>query len=360
MLGTLDKFIIKKFVSNFVFMIGAFVIISVIFDLSENIDDFLQSDATFWQIITQYYLNFCFYFGNLLSSFIVFLTVIWFTSKLAQQSEMIAMLSGGISYRRILRPYLLFATFMSIASLLLSHFIVPWANTTKYEFELKYIKKALTVSQTNLHREVAPGTLAHFYRVNAATSSGSQFSLEQWTNGELVQKITAHGASSQPNSNNWKIERALIRSWDNNGNEKLVFKNQLDTVLPMTIEDFALRAEIMSAMDTPELQRFIDEQRLSGSGRVKEFEVELHSRTSNAFAIIILTLIGVTIASRKIRGGTGVHLLLAVVLGFVYVFISKVTAVSAVTIGVPVVIAVWIPNLFFMILAGFLYKKAQK
>jgi lipopolysaccharide export system permease protein len=128
----------------------------------------------------------------------------------------------------------------------------------------------------------------------------------------------------------------------------------------MTIEDFALRAEIMSAMDTPELMAFIDEQRLSGSGRVKEFEVELHSRTSNAFAIIILTLIGVTIASRKIRGGTGVHLLLAVVLGFVYVFISKVTAVSAVTIGVPVVIAVWIPNIFFMILSVFLYRKAQK
>ncbi|MEY2938189.1 MAG: hypothetical protein RL062_778 [Bacteroidota bacterium] len=360
MIKTLDKFIIKKFMSNFLFMIGAFVIISVIFDISENIDDFLQSDASLMEIVVKYYLNFCFYFGNLLSSFIIFLTVIWFTSKMAQQSEMIAILSGGVSYKRILRPYLLFSTLMAIISLLLSHFIVPWANTTKYEFELKYIKKALTVAQTNLHREVAPGTLAHFYRVNAANSSGSQFSLEQWNNGKLVQKITAHGASSQPNSNQWKIERAVIRSWDEKGNEKLLFKQQLDTVLPMTIEDFALRAEIMSAMDTPQLMSFIDEQRLSGSGRVKEFEVELHSRTSNAFAIIILTIIGVTIASRKVRGGTGVHLLLAVVLGFVYVFISKVTAVSAATIGVPVILAVWIPNAFFAALAIFLYQKAQK
>ncbi len=346
--------------STFLFMILAFVIIAVIFDVSENIDDFLQSKASFWQIVIYYYVNFCFYFGNLLSSFIIFLTVIWFTSKMAQQSEIIAVLCGGISYNRLLKPFLMAATAMVVLSLILSHYVVPWANRTRYDFELAYIKKALTVSETNLHREVEPGTIAFFYRVNAEKSSGSQFALEKWDNGKLIQKITASGASTQPNSTQWSIERPLIREWDKDGNERVIFKNKLDTVLPMTIEDFALRAEIMSTMTSPELLNFIDEQRLSGSGRVAEFEVEFHTRTSNAFAILILTFIAVTIASRKIRGGTGVHLLLAVVIGFIYVFISKVAAVAAMKVGIHVILAVWIPNFIFALVSTWLYSRAQK
>ena len=356
----LDQFIIKKFIGTFLFMIGVFVIIAVVFDVSENIDDFLKSDAGFWDIVIRYYINFCFYFGNLLSAFIVFLSVIWFTSKMAQQTEFIAMLSGGVPYRRIVRPYLAFATLMVGISLILGHWIVPMANQIKYDFELTFIKKHMSVSESNLHREVEPGVLAYFHRVNGTTLSGSQFSLEYWDQNRLVKKITAAGATYHPENGHWQIDRGTIRNYDTLGNEKVRYYHSLDTILPLKMDDFALRSEVMSAMTTPRLLSFIQELSVNGSGRMIEFQVELHSRTANAFSIIVLTLIGVAIASRKVRGGTGVHLLLAVVIGFSFIFISKIAAVAAIKIGLPVILAVWIPNILFGLVSGVLYLKAQK
>lgn len=356
----LDLFIIKKFLLTFLFMIGVFVVIAVVFDVSENIDDFLKSEASFWEVVLKYYVNFCFYFGNLLSAFIVFLSVIWFTSKMAQQTELIAMLSGGIPYRRIIRPYMLLAGIIVAVSLILAHWIVPIANQTKLEFELKYIKKHLTVSESNLHREVAPGVLVYFHRVNANTKSGSQLSVEQWENNRLKSKITAAGATYHPESDRWTIERATIRNLDSDGKEVVKYHATLDTILPMKIEDFAMRVEEMNALTTPDLLEFMKELALNGSGRIVEFQIELHTRTANAFSIFILTLIGVAIASRKVRGGTGVHLFLAVIIGFTFIFLSKITAVAALKIGLPVVLAVWFPNMVFGVFGLILYRKAQK
>ena len=356
----LDLFIIKKFLFTFLFMIGVFVIIAVVFDVSENIDDFLKSEAGFWEVVLKYYVNFCFYFGNLLSAFIVFLSVIWFTSKMAQQTELIAMLSGGIPYRRIIRPYMILASVVVLTSLILAHWVVPIANQTKLDFELQYIKKHLTVSESNLHREVAPGILVYFHRVNANTKSGSQLSVEQWENNRLISKITAAGATYHEESNHWTIERATIRKLGQDGKESVKYHAALDTILPMKISDFAMRVEEMNALTTPNLLRFMEELAMNGSGRITEFQIELHTRTANAFSIFVLTLIGVAIASRKVRGGTGVHLFLAVIIGFTFIFLSKITAVAALKIGLPVLLAVWIPNITFGILGVILYRKAQK
>jgi lipopolysaccharide export system permease protein len=356
----LDKYIIRKFLGTFFFMIGAFVVIAVVFDVSENIDELLKSRAPWHKIITDYYLNFCFYFATLLSSFIVFLTIIWFTSKLAQQAEIIAMLSGGISYFRFVRPYFIAASILVGLLLFLTHIVVPRANKVKYNFEVEYVKDPLTVAERNVHREIEPGTIAYFYAFHPDTNTGDNFSLEIWKENKLKRKIIASSAQYNKEQKIWTITSATIRDFLEDGSERLSLRAKMDTVLNMDDQDFGLRAEISGAMTWDELNEFIEEQKLGGSGRVAQFEIEKYNRTAGPFSIFVLTLIGVSIASRKQRGGTGLHLMLAVIIGFVFVFISRMTAVSAMTIGFSASLAVWIPNILFLFVGIWLYKRAQK
>jgi lipopolysaccharide export system permease protein len=360
MIKKIDFYIMRKFLGTFFFMIAAFLVIAVVFDISENIDELLKARAPWYRIVTEYYVNFCFYFGTLLSSFIVFLTIIWFTSKLAQQSEVIAILSSGVSYARFIRPYFMASGVLVALLLFLSHILVPKANRQKYEFEVNYIKDPITVVEKNIHREIEPGTIAYFYAFHPETISGDNFSLEKWRDGKLTYKLIAASAQYLPDSRQWRIMNAQIRNFDESGAAGLIMRAQLDTVLPMDEQDFGLRSEITSAMGYRELSEFIEDQKLGGSGRVAQFEVELYNRTASPFSIFVLTLIGVSIASRKQRGGMGVHLILAVIIGFVFLFISRVTTVSAMNLGFPAWLAVWVPNVLFTGVGFWLYSKAQK
>lgn len=341
-------------------MIIAFVVIAVIFDISENLDEFLKSDAPWYKILTHYYINFCLYFGTLLSAFIIFLTIIWFTSKLAQQSEVIAILSGGVSYFRFIRPYFIASSILVILLLFMSHIIVPRANRVKYDFEVAHLKAPLTVEDKFVHREIAPGTIAYFYSFRPATNTGENFAMENWENGVLKKKIMGTHAQYNVENKIWTIHNAQIRTFNSDSTETLIIKEKIDTTLALDEQDFALRAEISSAMTWTELNEFIEDQKLGGSGRVAQFEVEKYNRTASPFSIFVLTLIGVSIASRKQRGGIGLHLMLAVIIGFVFVFISRMTTVSAMNLGFPAYLAVWIPNIIFSFLGIYLYKKAQK
>ncbi|MFM9984694.1 MAG: LptF/LptG family permease [Flavobacteriales bacterium] len=360
MIKKLDIYIIKKFLGTFFFMIGAFMLIAVVFDISENIDELLKSEAPWYSIITDYYFNFCFYFGTLLSSFIIFLTIIWFTSKLAQQSEIIAILCGGVSYARIIRPYFIAAGILVSLMLLLSHIIVPRANRVKYEFEVQYLKGALTVAEQNMHREISPGVIAYFSSFRPESNSGSDFSLEKWNNGKLTYKLISSGATIHPETQIWTIEKVQIRTFHDDGTESLILKDKLDTLLNISDRVFALRAEVAGAMTWTELNQFIDDQKLGGSGRVAQFELEKYNRTASPFSIFVLTLIGVSIASRKQRGGIGLHLLFAVIIGFTFVFINRITQVSAMSLGLSAALAVWIPNILFSLVGLWLYSRAQK
>lgn len=341
-------------------MIGAFVLISVIFDISENLDEFLKSEAPWYKIVTHYYINFCLYFGTLLSAFIIFLTIIWFTSKLAQQSEIIAILSGGVSYFRFIRPYFIASAILVAVLLFMSHVIVPRANRVKYDFEVAYLKAPLTVEDKFVHREIEPGTIAYFYSYRPATNTGENFALENWENGVLKKKIMGSHAHYDLEKKTWAIHNAQIRTFPTDSTEVLEIRERIDTTLALDEQDFALRAEISSAMTWTELNEFIEDQKLGGSGRVAQFEVEKYNRTASPFSIFVLTLIGVSIASRKQRGGIGFHLMLAVIIGFIFIFISRMTTVSAMNLGFPAYLAVWIPNILFTFLGLFLYKRAQK
>lgn len=356
----LDWYIIRKFLTSFFYMIGAFCVIAVVFDLSENIDDLMVNKAPLNEIIFDYYVNFCFHFGNMLSAFIVFLAIILVTSGLAQRSEFIAMLSGGVSFSRLLRPYFIASTFLVLLSLLIAHVILPEANKTKVDFTFSYIHTKFHISDQNMYREISPGEIAYFRTITAERNVGYKFALENWENGELKWKLLAAKASYNEAEDQWSITAAKVRDFLPDGSQRLRHYNQIDTTLTMKISDFGQRAEIISTLNYRELTDYIESERLRGSGNVAFIEIEKYSRTSNAFAIYVLTLIGVSIASRKVRGGTGLHLFLAVIIGLTYVFAMKMTTVAATNIGLPAAAAVWVPNILFAILGVVIYIRAPK
>ena len=368
-MSKLDWYIIKKFLLTFFFMLGLFCIVAVVFDLVENIGRLISNDAPLWGTI-KYYFSFCFYFANLLSGFIVFLTIIWFTSRLAQQTEIIAMLSGGMSFPRLLRPYFMAASILVVFSLVLTHYVVPQANKDKLDFEIQWVHVNFHVKDQNMYREVAPGTVAYFRSITYSRLTGYKFQMEHWGDDEkLEQRIVAAKGTWVPEDSLWRLVNVGVRDFHDDGTETFKFVNRIDTVLPMRIEDFAQRAAIVKTMTTSELNSHIEEVRASGAD-VSPLPLKRYSRTATPFAIFVLTFIGVAIASRKLRGGLGVHLLAAVLIGFTFVFTSRLITVYAATVEVPAWLpygldgvqftAAWLPNVIFGLFGYFIYKNAPK
>ena len=351
-------------------MLGLFCVIAVVFDLVENIGRLITNGAPLWETV-KYYAAFCFFFANLLSGFIVFLTIVWFTSRLAQQTEIIAMLSGGMPFRRFLRPYFLAASFLVALSLLLTHLIVPLANQSKLDFEMQWIHVDFHVKDQNLYREVSPGTIAYFRSITYSRKTGYRFQLERWNNGNtrLEQSISAAKGTWMEKDSLWRLVNVHVREFNENGTESFKFVNQLDTILPMKLDDFAQRVEFVNSMTTSELSRYIDKVKLRGAD-TSALELAKHARTSTPFAIFVLTLIGVGISARKQRGGIGVHLFIAVLVGFTFVFTSRIISVYAATMTIPdffpvsdggiQFLASWLPNLLYLCLGFYIYAKAPK
>ena len=351
-------------------MLVVFCVIAVVFDLVENIGRLITNGAPLWETV-KYYAAFCFFFANLLSGFIVFLTIVWFTSRLAQQTEIIAMLSGGMPFRRFLRPYFLAASFLVALSLLLTHLIVPLANQSKLDFEMQWIHVDFHVKDQNLYREVSPGTIAYFRSVTYSRKTGYRFQLERWNNGNtrLEQSISAAKGTWMEKDSLWRLVNVHVREFNENGTESFKFVNQLDTILPMKLDDFAQRVEFVNSMTTSELSRYIDKVKLRGAD-TSALELAKHARTSTPFAIFVLTLIGVGISARKQRGGIGVHLFIAVLVGFTFVFTSRIISVYAATMTIPdffpvsdggvQLLASWLPNLLYLCLGLYIYAKAPK
>ena len=364
----IDIYIIKKFLATFFFMLGAFCVVAVVFDLVENIGRLIDNGAPLWGTV-RYYFAFCFYFANLLSGFIVFLTIVWFTSRLAQQTEIIAMLSGGMSFNRLLRPYFIAASILVALSLLLSHVMVPNANKDKLDFEVQWVHVNFHVKDQNLYREVAPGTVAYFRSITHSRKTGYRFQMEQWDGDRLTQRIVAAKGTWVPEDSLWRLINVSIREFSKDGSERFKYVNRIDTLLPMRLEDFAQRAAIVNTMTTSELSVHIEKVHASGAD-ASAMILERYARTSTPFAIFVLTFIGVGIASRKQRGGIGVHLFAAVIIGFTFVFTSRLITVYAGTAsihpGLPLgvyemqFIASWLPNLLFGALGFWIYAKAPK
>ena len=334
--------------------------ISVVFDVSERIDDFLESDATFWEIISEYYFNFIMFYGNLFSSLLIFICVILFTSKMAQQSELISILAGGISFNRMLRPYFISATVLVIAALLLNHFVIPYSNKARIEFHVKHLWNSFRIRDRNLHRQIVPGTIAYAESINLEYNTAYRFSVETWKDGKLSSKILSDRAIFNPEDSTWSLRHYTERHFLADGTELLNKQALKDTLIPVVPKDFGERPEIAATLDFWKLDAYIAKERLKGSDQVVYFEIEKHQRSSYPMATYVLTLIGVSLASRKNRGGIGLHIATGFVIAVTYIFLMKVATVASTNAGLNPLISVWIPNMIFSVLAIILYRRAQK
>ncbi|MEZ4740674.1 MAG: LptF/LptG family permease [Flavobacteriales bacterium] len=359
MLKTLDRYIIRQFLGTFFFILVTIMLIAVVFDISEKTEDFAKMDATTMEIVREYYLNFVIYYSNLFSGLLIFLAVLLFTSRLSHRTEVIAMLSSGVSFPRIMWPYFLAATFLTGLSLIINHSVLPAANKVRLAFEEEHIRATFRVDAKHIHREIAPGSIAYFESYNAQEKMGFRFSLEQWDGDSLTRKLTSDRAQYDSVAGHWRVSDYLLRTIDGE-HEHIVKGHMLDTVINLKPSDLGQRWESSMAMSWTELNDYISAKLAQGDGSLMPFLIEKHQRTSYPFATYVFTLIGVSIASRKVRGGTGLHLALGVLLILLYIFAMKLTTVAASNAGLDPLIAVWIPNVLFALVGVWIYRKAPK
>ncbi|MEO9257340.1 MAG: LptF/LptG family permease [Crocinitomicaceae bacterium] len=357
MLSILDKYIIKKFLSTFFFMMAVIMVLAMVFDLSERLGDFIEKKAPISAIIFEYYLNFIMFYGNLFSALIIFISVIWFTSKMAQNSEIIPMLNSGKPFTRILRPYMIAATLLTIISLFLNHIILPSANKRRLDFEEKYYRIRLAVD--GYYAEFPHGENVYFSYYNSDDGYIQDFYIEQWNKNNKLDYFLEAKKAKFISKGKWHLEGVFTRKLGSLNDEIHSYKS-LDTTFSFGIEDFAQRDNVVETMNYTELNNFIKREKAKGNENIPAFEIEQHQRTSYPFASYVLTLIGVSVSSRKSRGGIGAHIAIGLAFVFLYIFAMKITSVAAINVGFPPIIAVWLPNIMFGIVGLVLYKYAPK
>ncbi len=336
------------------------IVIVVIFDVSEKIDDFLEKEAPIRAIVVDYYMNFVPYFANLFSALFTFISVIFFTSKLAGDSEIIAILSSGISYRRLMLPYFVSAFILTIFSFALINWVIPPANQKRLEFEEKYIKVRYRNDDRNIHRQMLPGVFIYMETYNNTYNIGYKFSMEKFEDGELRSKLLSDYIQWDTTINKWKITNYKIRTLYPDGKETIESGKRIDTTLNISPSDFSRRVNVVEAMNYKELNEFIAQEKRVGSDNVTLWQIEKHKRFAYPFSTMILTLIGVCISSRKTRGGIGLNIGIGIFLAFSYIMFMQVSTVLATNANMHPLVAVWIPNLVYLIIGLYLYRKASR
>ena len=359
-LKRLDWYIIKKFLGTYVFAIALIISIAVVFDFNERQDRFMSHNAPWDAIIFDYYLNFIPYFANLFSPLFVFIAVIFFTSKLAENSEIIAMFSTGMSFKRMLRPYMVSAGIIAVVTYCLGAYVIPQGSETRLDFEDKYYKPRKANTARNIQLEIDSGVIAYIDRFEDYSKTGYRFSLDQFKGKQLVSHLTARSIVYDTTAvHKWTLRDYMIREME--GMTEHIDKGaRMDTVLQMDPSDLIIMKHQQEMMTSPELREYIRKQRQRGFANVKEFELEYHKRIATSFASFILTLIGVSLSSRKSKGGMGLHLGIGLALSFSYIMFQTVASTFAVNGNVPPMIAIWIPNVLYAFIAFFLYKRAPK
>lgn len=358
----IDLYIIKKFLATYFFLIAIIITIGIIFDFNTNIDRLTQSNATTKQIIFDYYLNFIPYFSNLFSPLFVFISVIFFTTKLADNSEIIAMKSSGMSFKRLLRPYMISAGLIAVSTFFLGAFIIPKGNIAKNDFYNLHIKKRNITVAENIQMQVDTGVVAYITRFDNVRKSGYGFSLDKFENKKLISHLTAQTLqydtlAERPFS--WTLRNYQIRTLVN-GREEIRKGAIIDTVILMEPKDFFYVKGQQETLTLPELDAFIDKQKLRGAAGISTFEVEYHKRFASPFAAFILTLIGVSLSSEKRKGGMGFSIGTGIALSFTYIMFQTIFATFAINAGWSPMISCWIPNIIFAGIAFWLYKRAPQ
>jgi lipopolysaccharide export system permease protein len=374
MLKILDRYILRRFIGTFFFSISLMLCIFIVIDISQKLQDFVSSKVPINDIIFDHYLNFIPYYGNLFSPLFTFIAVILFTSSMAAKTEFVAILSSGTSLARILRPYMIGAALITIMSLVLNHFIIPKSNRVRIGFEDKYINNGYNTEERNIHKQIAPGTSLYMSDYDNFTNTANNITIEKTARNKQVSMLKAENMRWDSLTSTWYLtnvfERELIYSPIDSakpGMPKHVFKEthrffptkkiRID-FSPKDMIRFQSRFEVLNYF---ELKEFIAKEKAKGSSRVEFYEVEMYKRTSFPFATFILTIIGVSLSSRKVRGGVGLQIAIGLVLSCMYILFMHVSTTFATsgTFDKPL-IAVWIPNIIFSFVAFYLYRKAQQ
>lgn len=357
-LKRIDWYIIKQFLGTYFFAIILLIAISVVFDINEKIDKFLRPDVPLKAIVLDYYLNFIPYIASMLSSLITFVSVIFFTSKLADNTEIIAILASGTSFRRLMVPYTISAAVIALFTFGLNAYVIPPSNAVRIDFQNKYIKNKKETSATNVQLEVEPGVVAYFSTFDSKSNMGYRFSLEQFDGKKLVSRLTAKSIKYD-SLHHWTVIDYMIRDFDEN-REYITSGSRKDTTLTIVPSDFLISINDCERMTTPQLRTYINRQKQRGIGNIQTFEIEYHKRYANIMAAFILTFIGVSLSSRKIKGGMGLNIGIGLALSFSYIMFMTVSATFAVNGAVSPMVAVWIPNVVYTFIAIYLYRKAPR
>ncbi len=356
----LDRYIIVKFIGTYFFAILLIISISIVFDFNENMAKFSTNHAPWRAIIFDYYANFVPYFANLFSPLFVFIAVIFFTSKLAGNSEVIAMLATGTSFRRLLRPYMLSAALIAGINFYLGAYIIPSGNIVRQNFETIYKNKKKNTSASNVMLQVGPGVIASIQQYDNLTKRGYGFRLYKFENKKLVSHLTANTIQYDTISDeryHWKATNYKIRTLKGL-REKIESGQEVDTMIMMEPMDLVYSKGQQEQFTSPELLRYISKQQERGSTNVVQYEVEYHKRIATSFASFILTIIGASLSARKRKGGMGLALGIGLALSFAYILLQTVSSTFAIQGGMEPLLAAWIPNLLYIIIAYFCYRQA--
>lgn len=362
MLKILDWYILKKFLGTFFFTVLIFTMIALVIDFSEKVEKFIEEPITNKEILLDYYPNFALYIAGLLWPLFTLIAVIFFTSRLASNSEVISIFNAGVSFRRYMRPYLIGAAFLALLNLFGNHFFIPLGNKKYFKIMYTYLARDDDKGKIqNVHLFVSPDTKVYieFYRKRDTTARG--FRIEHFENNQLTSLLKAESARWVGPPGKWKLNSYEVHTFQGLKEQLTIRRGeQLDTMLNLTPDDFVDYKEQHSMMTTPELQRYIKNQLKRGVGNTDKYEVELYRRTADAFTIFILTVIGMAIASRKVRGGIGMHLAIGIAIGAAFIFLSRFSIVFATGKIIPPLLGIWLPNICFATVALLLVSKAQK
>ena len=356
----LDGYIAKKFISTFFLSLLLIIIIVIIFDLSEKIDDFVKNEAPVKEIIFDYYCNYLPYLVNMFASLFVFITVIFFTSRMASNSEIIAILSSGISFHRMMVPYLASAALIALLSLGLSLYVIPQSNATRMEFETKYVKNRNVFNLNNIHYQISPGQFVYIESFSRWNNTAYKFTIEDMDGHRLVRKVSAESAVWDTTMDGWHMRKVLIRDYTTGLKDHTVYKDEADTVIALKLKDLFNNEKTVETLPIGPLNELIRRQKLRGDANVMFASIERLRRLTMPFSALILTIIGVSLSARKRRGGIGWNIGIGIALAFSYIFFMRVSEMFVYTDTLPPGIALWLPNVLYAVIACFLYKRACK
>ena len=356
----LDKYLLFKYLKTFLLAMALIIIIVITFDVSEKLDDFLGGHAPLQEIVFQYYMNFIPGFVNLYSPLFIFISVIFFTSKMAGNTEIIAILGSGISYKRMLRPFMMGATLVALIVLAFGNFLIPVNNRALDKFESKYIYTHSPSYFSNLHFQLRPGVQVYAESYDARTMSVNNYHRDAYDEEyRLTDRITCNRITYDTLSQEWECEHLIHHTFD--GTKERVIKEQISHhTFDVTPDDFVSSSVNITTMNSIDLFNYIKREKMRGSTAVVAAKIELYQRLLNPLAILVMTLIGVGVSSRKTRGGIGVHLAIGITLAFGFIVFMKVSTVFAVFGTLNPFISVLLPQAIFGIIAVYVIRSAPK